>query len=71
MVGNNTAISSRHWRCSVKKGFLKKFSNFTGKHLYWSLFFNKIAGLKPVTLFKRLQYRRFPVKFANFLRTSF
>ena len=25
-------------RCSVKKGILKKFTNFTGKHLCWSLF---------------------------------
>ena len=22
-----------HWRCSVNKGFLKNFANFTGKHL--------------------------------------
>lgn len=29
---------------SVKYG-LKDFVKFTGKHLYWSIFFNKIAGL--------------------------
>ena len=28
---------SSHRRCSVKKDFLKKFANFTGKHLYCSL----------------------------------
>ena len=26
-----------------KKGVLKNFANFTGKHLCWSLFFNKVA----------------------------
>ena len=35
---------SNHRRCFVKKGVLKKFANFTGKHLRWSLF--KFAGLK-------------------------
>ena len=24
-----------HWMCSVKKGVLKNFANFTGKHLCW------------------------------------
>ena len=38
-----------------------------------SLFFNKVAGIKPaVTLLKkRLRHWRFPVNFANFLRTPF
>ena len=27
-----------HWRFSVKKGVLQSFVNFTGKHLFWSLF---------------------------------
>ena len=34
-----------------KKGFLKNFTEFTGKHLYWSLFFNKVAGTPPVAAF--------------------
>ena len=38
-----------------KMGVLKNFSNFTG----------------PATLLKRLQHRRFPVKFAKFVRTPF
>ena len=29
------------------------FKNFTGKHLYESLCFNKVAGLGPATLFKK------------------
>ena len=35
---------SIHRRCFVTKGVLKNFSKFIGKHLYRSLFFNKVAG---------------------------
>ena len=34
-----------------KKAVLKNFSNFTGKHPCWSLFFNKVAGLKRLKCF--------------------
>ena len=44
---------SSHQRCSVKKGVLRNFTKFTGKHLRQSLFFNKIAGLRPATLLKK------------------
>ena len=30
-----------------------KIVNFTGKHLCWSLFFKKLAGSRPATLFKK------------------
>ena len=30
-----------------KKGVLKNFGKFTGKHLHQSLFFNKVVGLRP------------------------
>ena len=33
-------------RCSVKKGVLRNFTKFTGKHLRDSLFFNTVAGLE-------------------------
>ena len=36
---------SRH-RCSIKKVVLKNFAKFTRKHLYQSLFCNKVAGLQ-------------------------
>ena len=56
-------------RCSVQKGVLENLSKFTVKHLCWSLFLNKIAGLHPAILLeKRLQH---PVNFAKFLRTPF
>ena len=50
-----------------KKGALKNFEEFTGKHLGQSLFFNKVADLRTATLLKRrLWYRCFPVNFAKF-----
>ena len=55
-----------------KKGVLRNFPKFTGKHLCQSLFFNKVAGLRPSTLLKkRLWHRCFPVNFVKFLRTPF
>ena len=42
-------IEEVHWRCSIKKGILKKFAKFTGKCLCQSLFFNEVAGLRPAT----------------------
>ena len=38
---------SSHRRCSVRKGVLRNFAKFTGKHLCQSLYFNKVAGLRP------------------------
>ena len=41
-------------RCSVKKVFLdRNLTKFTGKHLCQSLFFNKVAALRPATLLKK------------------
>ena len=34
-------------RCSKKKGILKNFAKFPVKYLCQSLFFNKVAGLRP------------------------
>ena len=33
-------------RCSVKKGILRNFAKFAGKHLSQSLLYNNIAGLQ-------------------------
>ena len=55
-----------------KKGVLSNFAKFTGKHLCYSLFFHKVAGLRPATLLKkRLRHRCFPLNFAKLLRTPF
>ena len=56
----------------MKKGVLRNFTKFTGKHLRQSLFFNKIVSLSPATLLKkRLWHMLFPVNFAKFLRAPF
>ena len=44
---------SSHQRWSVKRGALKNFANFTGKHLCWSLFLTMLQSFNPVTFFKR------------------
>ena len=51
-----------------KVGVLKSFAKFTGKHLCWNLFLIKLLARRPE---KRLQFRQFPVKFAEFLITLF
>ena len=63
---------SSHQRCSVRKGVLRNFAKFTGKHLWLSLLFNKFAGLRPATLLKkRLLHGCFSVNFSKFVRTPF
>ena len=55
-----------------KKDVLKNFAKFTGNQLRQSLFFNRVAGPRPSTLFKtRLSHRFFPVDLAESLRTPF
>ena len=62
-------IRSSHQRCSIKQTALENFAIFTGKHLCRSLFFVKVASLRPETLFKkRLQHRCFLVNIKKFLR---
>ena len=46
-----------------KKGVLRNFVNFIGKHLYRSLFLIELQA-------KRLKHRCFPVEFAKFLETG-
>ena len=39
------------------------------KHLSWSLYFNNVAGWKPVTLLKKkLRHKLLPVNFVKILR---
>ena len=44
---------STYQRCSIKKGILKNFTKLTGNHVCLSLIFNKVAGHRPATLFKK------------------
>ena len=63
---------SSHRMRSLRKGELRNFAKFTGKHLCQGLIFNKVAGFRPATLFKKRPWHRcFSVNFAKFLRTPF
>ena len=63
---------SSHRKCSLKKSVLKSFSKFTGKYLCQSLFFNKVAGLRRVTLLlkRRLWYKCCSANVAMYLVTN-
>ena len=52
-----------------KKGVLRNFAKFVGKHLCRSLYFNKVAD--PTLLKQRLWHRYFSVTFAQILRKTF
>ena len=55
-----------------KTGNIRNFAKFTRKHLCESLFFNKVAGLRPATLLKkRIWHKCFPMSFAKFQRALF
>ena len=55
-----------------KKGVLKKFHKFHLKTPALEPYFNRVSGLRAVTLLKkRLQHRCFQVNFMKFLRTPF
>ena len=63
---------SSHKGSSVKKGVVRNFTKFAGKHLWQSLFYNKVAG--PRQLYEKIDSSTgiyFPVNFVKFLRTPF
>ena len=51
-----------------KIGVLKNFANFIGKHQCWSIFFNKVAGLKNQ---KETPTQVFSCEICEILRTPF
>ena len=54
-----------------KKGVLKNFAKFTEKHLYQSLFFNNVPGLKPATSLKKRLWHVFSCGFCKNFRNTF
>ena len=54
-----------------KKGVLRNFTKFTGKHLWQSLFFKKVESEACNFIKKGLWHGCFPLNFAKFLRTLF
>ena len=58
---------SRRSEVFYEIGVLKNFAKFTGKHLFQSLFFDKVPAMRPVILFKkRLQHRCATVNYSKF-----
>ena len=57
-------------RSSVEKVFLKISKN-SQENTCASVFLNKVAGVRPVTLLKKTLAQVFPVKFAKFLTIAF
>ena len=65
-------IFTYNLKAATRGDLYRNFTKFTEKHLCQSLFFNKVAGPRPVTLLrKRLWRRYFPFNFTKFLRTPF
>ena len=72
LLGFVTESRSGYLEVFCGEGVLSNFAEFTGKHLSQSLFFDKVAGHRPVTLLKkRLWHRCLPLNFTKFLRTLF
>ena len=66
-------LDSRSSRPEVfcRKGVLKNFTTFTGKYLCQSLFFNKVAGLRPATLLKRVPGTGVSRKFCEIFKNTY
>ena len=53
LIFSSEFIQKQPQKCSMKKGVLKNFTKFTGKHMCQNLFFYKVAGLRLATLLKK------------------
>ena len=62
---------SSHPEVLCKKGVLKNSTKFTGKHLCQSLFFNKVAGLRPASLLKKRLWHVFSCEFCEAFKNTF
>ena len=62
---------SSHQRCFVKKGVLRNFAKFTGKHLCQSLFFNKAAGGVCNFIKKEALAQEFSCEFCEISKNNF
>ena len=61
---------SSHRKYAIKKGLLKYFATFTGKHFCQSLFFDKGKGLRPANKTENL-VQLFSCEFCEIFRNIF
>ena len=66
-VGLQELLSS-HREVFCKKGVLRNFAKFTRKHRCQSLFFNKVAGLRPTNIYLSKVSNRNTIKRCKILR---
>ena len=64
-------IRSSRPKVFCKKGVLKNFAKFTGKHLCQSFFFNKVAALRPAILLKKTLAQMFSCEFCEVYKSTF
>ena len=60
-----------HRRCSVRKGVLRNFAKFTGKQICQSLFFSKVADLRPAALLKKRLAQMFSCESCEIFKNTF
>ena len=60
-------------RCSVRKGVLRNLAKFTEKHLYQSLFYEKVAGLPEACNFIKIETlaQVFPCEFCEVSKNTY
>ena len=70
---NSISCKSRSSRLELfwKKGVVRNFAKFIGKHLCQSLFFNKDTDLRPVTLLKKTLAQVFSCEFCEISKKTF
>ena len=54
-----------------KKGTLKNFTIFTGKHLFWDIFLLKLQACRPATLLKRDSNTVFSREFCEIFKKTY
>ena len=65
-------ISEAAAQLFCKEGVLENLAKFTGKHLFQSLLFNKVAGPKPAALLKKDTLSQvFSLEFCEIFKNTF
>ena len=70
-IFNMGLTEHRRWFEPARPQVLGNFAKFTGKHLCQSVFFNKVAGLRPATLLKKRLAQVFSCEFCEISKKIF